>query len=54
MTEVAELPGLLEDLQHCNKQLDVVEKGKRALTLTRAGPKQHAGSHQLNRLIDET
>ncbi|MEW5299252.1 MAG: hypothetical protein WDW36_002285 [Sanguina aurantia] len=27
MTEVAELPGLLEDLQHCNKQLDVVEKG---------------------------
>ncbi|MEW5311652.1 MAG: hypothetical protein WDW38_003348 [Sanguina aurantia] len=27
MTEVAELPGLLEDLQHCNRQLDVVEKG---------------------------
>lgn len=35
MTEVAELPGLLEDLQHCNRQLDVVEKGKRAPTLTR-------------------
>lgn len=27
MTDVAEMAGLLEDLQHCNKQLDVVEKG---------------------------
>jgi dynein heavy chain len=27
MMFVAELPGVLESLQDCNKQLDVVEKG---------------------------
>jgi hypothetical protein len=27
MMSVAELPGVLESLQDCNKQLDVVEKG---------------------------